>query len=58
MRKDNLWTPPDVMRNRTTGEVVTQTENVTVAFDLQARIAVPLFDYFRKAAERVLASSI
>jgi len=29
-------------------------DNVTVAFDLKARKAVPLFDYFRESAERYL----
>ena len=32
-------------------------ENVTVTFDLNARKAVLLFDYFRKAAELCLATT-
>ncbi len=42
------------MYNRSTGELAATMENVTVAFDLNARVAVPLFDYFRSAAERFL----
>ncbi len=42
------------MYNRRTGELAATMENISVAFDLQTRKAVPLFDYFRKAAEKYL----
>jgi hypothetical protein len=31
-------------------------ENITVTFDLNARKAVPLFDYLRKSAEQYLVA--
>jgi len=42
------------MYNRGTGELSATMENITVTFDLKARKAVPLFDYFRSAAEKYL----
>jgi len=42
------------MYNRGSGELAATMENITVTFDLKARKAVPLFDYFRVAAERYL----
>ena len=45
------------MYNRQSGELAATMENVTVAFDLKARKAVPLFDYFRKGAERRLETA-
>ncbi len=42
------------MSNRTTGELAATMENITIAFDLQARKAVPLFESFRKSAQRYL----
>ena len=45
------------MYNRQSGELAATMENVTVAFDLKARKAVPLFDNFRKAAERYLETA-
>ena len=45
------------MYNRSTGELAATMENVTVTFDLKARKAVPLFDYFRKAAEQYLVTN-
>ena len=45
------------MYNRGTGELAATMENVTVAFDLKARKAVPLFPYFREAAERYLEAA-
>ena len=42
------------MYNRCSGELAATMENITVAFDLKARKAVPLFPYFREAAERYL----
>jgi acyl-CoA thioester hydrolase len=42
------------MHNRGTGELAATMENITVCFDLNARRAVPLFDYFRSDAEKYL----
>ena len=42
------------MYNRSTEELAATMENVTVTFDLTARKAVPLFDYFRNTAEQYL----
>ncbi len=42
------------MYNRNTGVLAATMENITVAFDLRARKAVPLFDYFRASAERYI----
>ena len=44
------------MYNRRTGDLAATMENISVAFDLQTRKAVPLFDYFRKSAEYYLES--
>jgi len=46
------------MYNRRTGELAATMENITVTFDLKARKAVPLFPYFRKAAERYLENQM
>ena len=45
------------MYNRCSGELAATMENITVAFDLKARKAVPLFPYFREAAERYLENT-
>jgi len=45
------------MYNRSTGELAAIMENVTVTFDLNERKAVPLFDNFRKSAEKYLEAS-
>jgi len=45
------------MHNRSTGELAATMENVTVTFDLNARKAVPLFGYFRKATEKYLPAA-
>ena len=44
------------MYNRTTAELAATMENITVAFDLNARKAIPLFAEFRENAERYLES--
>ncbi len=45
------------MYNRSSGELAATMENITVAFDLKARKAVPLFPYFREGAERYLEAA-
>ena len=45
------------MYNRSTGELAATMENVTVSFDLNKRTAVPVFSYFRKAAEQYLEAA-
>ncbi len=45
------------MYNRSNGELAASMENISVAFDLKQRKAVPLFESFRKAAESYLEES-